>query len=385
MALGYKHFEIETVQSSKHPDAPCGDVAGVERTASATTIIVADGIGSGVKANIAATMAVSRLLESFRRDFTLREGFGSLVQTMNRARGTDQPYAVFTVARILNDGSATVLTYEMPPAIFVGMNHASPLKQRTYTLGHDVIGEAHCHIEPGEGLILVSDGITQAGMGLGLVYGWTEDGVARFINDRIAQGRRVLREIPEAIHARARELWGTTSGDDCTVVGAACRPGMTVNIFTGPPSHPSKDFPAMRKYFLAEGVKIICGATTAKIAAAYLGAELQVEQNAKSMLAPPKYAIEGVDLVTEGAVTLTQVYNILGENPAEFEEESGVSELCELLMAADRVNLTVGVARNPASESLSFRQRGILTRDKIVPLISEKLRNMGKLVVVEYV
>lgn len=384
MPVAYKHFEIESAQSSKHQHAPCGDVVGVERTAAATVIVVSDGIGSGVKANIAATMAVSRLLESFRQGFSLRQGFTSLVNTMNKARGTDQPYAVFSVARILNDGAATILSYEMPAPILVGLHHASVLKQRTYTLGHDVIGEAHCHLEPGEGLILVSDGITQAGMGLGLTWGWTSEGVARFASDRMNQGLK-LRDLPASIHAQAREYWRASKGDDCTVVAAVCRPGKTVTLLTGPPSHKSRDFATIQKYLLADGIKVVCGATTAKLVAAHIGAKLEVEQNAQSILAPPRYAIEGIDMVTEGAVTLTQVYNILDENPDEFEEESGVSELCELLMAADRVNFIVGVAQNPASASISFRQRGILTRDKIVPLIGEKLKKAGKLVVVDYV
>jgi hypothetical protein len=384
MPVTYKHFEVETIQSSKNTDSPCGDVVGIERTAAATVMVVSDGIGAGVKANIAATMAVSRLLESFRQGFTLREGFGSLVNTMNRIRGADQPYAVFTVARILSDGSATVLSYEMPPAIFVGLHHATPLTQRTQTLKHDIIGEAHCHLEPGEGLILVSDGITQAGMGMGLPWGWTSEGVAGFVTDRLTQGVR-FRDLPAAVHSRARELWRSSRGDDCTVTGVFCRPGKTVNVLTGPPSHKSKDFAVIQKFLLADGVKVVCGATTSKLVAAHLGTTLQVEQNAQSMLAPPRYVIAGIDLVTEGAVTLTQVYNILGEDPTDFEEESGVSELCELLMDADRINFTVGVAQNPASESISFRQQGILSRSAIVPFIGDKLQKAGKLVVVEYV
>lgn len=383
MGLEYKHFEIKTVQSSKYVHAPCGDVVGVARSASATIVVLSDGIGSGIKANIAATLCVSRLLELFRQGFSHRQGFTSLVKTMNEARGTDQPYAVFSVARILNDGSATVLSYEMPPAILVGLHHASPLKQRTYTMGHDIIGEAHCHLEPGEGLIMLSDGITQAGMGLGLVYGWEVDGVARYINDRLAQGLK-HESLPLAIHTRARELWKNSKGDDCTALAAICRPGKTVTIFTGPPSHPSLDHAAVQKFIVSEGIKVVCGATTAKIVAGHLGVKMGVEQDSSSILAPPRYSIEGIDLVTEGAVTLTQVYNILGENPNEFEEESGVSELCELLTEADRIHFIVGITHNPTSESISFRQRGIITRDKIVPLISEKLKLAGKLVLIDY-
>lgn len=211
--MGYRHFEVETVQSPKHPGSPCGDAVACERSASGTTVVVSDGLGSGVKANIAATMCVSRMLEYARREVSLRQGFSNLVQTMNRARGTDLPYAVFTVIRILPDGAATVLSYEMPPVVLVGLHTASPLPRRTFTLGSDVIGESHCHLEPGEGILAYSDGVTQAGMGLGLTWGWTEEGVARFVSDRLARSAK-LRDIPRAVHNEARTLWGRAAGDD---------------------------------------------------------------------------------------------------------------------------------------------------------------------------
>jgi hypothetical protein len=108
-----------------------------------------------------------------------------------------------------------------------------------------------------------------------------------------------------------------------------------------------------------------------------------VEQNPTSMIAPPRYEIPGVDLVTEGAVTLNQVYNIFDEEVQKLTEDSGVTELCALLHVADRVNLFVGSARNGASGDISFRQRGILTRERIVPLLADKLQSAGKLVVLE--
>ena len=101
------------------------------------------------------------------------------------------------------------------------------------------------------------------------------------------------------------------------------------------------------------------------------------------MVAPPVSSIEGIDLVTEGLVTLNQAYNILSEDPRKYEKESGVTSLCELLLMADRVNIMVGAAYNPANENISFRQLGLLSRRNIVDLLADKLRGMGKLVVIE--
>ncbi len=354
-----------------------------ERTAAWTTIVICDGLGAGIKANIAATMCASHLMELFRDDFSLRQGFAATVKIMNRARGTDLPYAVFTVVRILNDGVVTVLSYEMPGPIMIGHRHAAVLPQRTLTLENALIGEANCHLEPGEGIVVFSDGITQAGLGGSMKNGWELDGACRYINTCLAGGL-MIREIPQYVHNRAREIWGHVGGDDCTVALAECRWGRTVNILTGPPSDAANDPNIVSRFLLSEGTKVVCGGTTANIVARCRGTQVNIEPDEQSVLAPPRYRIDGIDLVTEGAVTLNQVYNVLDEDPAEFEEESGVTELIELLKSADRINFVVGAARNPASENIAFRQRGILTRTQIIPLIAEKLRKAGKLVVIEY-
>jgi hypothetical protein len=381
MAAGYVHVEVETAQSSKKPDAPCGDVVGCDRTAAATTIVCADGIGSGIRARIAAEMCTSRLLELLRLGFSLRQAFASVVRTMEQNRDPSRPFAAFTVVRVLNDGMATVLSYEAPPAILVSRHHAAELVTRSVELGGAMALESDCYLEPGDGLLVTSDGITQAGLGRGMPNGWQTEGVVRYVNHCLTEGR-APREIPEQVHREARRLW-TVGGDDCTAVMALCRRGQIVNILTGPPAHKSQDVAMVRRFMKAEGLKIVAGGTTAEIVARVLGHRMSVEQSPQSLVAPPRYEIEGVDLVTEGAVTLNQVYNLLDEDIRHLKEDSGVTELCALLQIADRVNIHMGTARSLADGDISFRQRGILTREAIVPLIADRLRAAGKLVVVE--
>lgn len=382
--MAYIHIEIEQAQSSKKTGAPCGDLVAFERTPAATTLVLCDGLGSGIKANLAATMCASRLLEALRAGTSLRHAFVNLVKNMIRVRGTDMPYACFVVIRVLNDGQATVLTYEMPEPLFVTSSHASLLPQRTRTVENALIGESHLQLAPGDGIMVFSDGVTQSGLGLSLRQGWRVEGVQQFLTEQLSQ-RRPLRELARAVHDRARELWENVGGDDVTVAMVLARWGKTLNILTGPPSSKAHDRPVANRFLMMEGWKVVAGSTTAEIVAGFLGKELHVEQDATSQMAPPRYYIEGIDLVTEGAITLNQVYNILDEDPAKLEEESGVTELQGLLRDADRINFIVGVARNPAHGDIMFRQRGLLTRSSIVPLLAEKLQEMGKLVTVEYV
>lgn len=383
MVAGYVHIEVETAQASKRPDWPCGDVVDCDRNVAATTIVCADGIGSGIRARIAAELCASRTLQLLRLGSSLRKAFSSVVHTMERNRDPTGAFAAFSVARILNDGMVTILAYDAPPPLLVSRRHAVAIPSRSVELGGTLVAESECYIEPGDELLLMSDGITQAGLGHGMPYGWQTDGVLRFANNCLTEGC-APKELAGLVHCEARRLW-VEGGDDCTVVTALCRRGQIVNILTGPPSAPATDAAIVRRFVQSDGLKIVCGGTTAEIVAKALGERVAVEKDPPSMVAPPRYEIPGVDLVTEGAVTLNQVYNLLDEDLAEFTEDSGVTELCALLQIADRVNFWMGGAKNRASGNISFRQCGILTRDHIVPLIADKLRTLGKLVVVEHV
>lgn len=378
------YVEIEKAQTPKKPGTPCGDVVAFERTPLGTTMVLCDGLGSGIKANLAATMCASRMLEALRGGASLRHAFAGLVKDMIRVRGTEAPYACFIVLRVLIDGQATVLSYDMPEPLFVTSSHCALLPQRTGTVENALIGESHLQLAPGDGIIVFSDGVTQAGLGLSQRQGWRVAGAQQYVTELLSE-RRPLREIPTALHDRARELWEGVGGDDVTVAMALCRWGKTLHILTGPPSTKNRDHEVVSKFLRLSGWKVVAGSTTAEIVAAQLGQPLEVEQDARSTLAPPRYYLEGIDLVTEGAITLNQVYNVLEEDPGSFEEQSGVTELQSLLREADRINFLVGTARNPAHGDIVFRQRGLLTRTNIVPLLVEKLEKLGKLVTVEYV
>lgn len=386
--MGYVHVEITTSQSSRRPGDVCGDAVSCQRTARGTTLICCDGIGHGVRANIAATMCISRLQELLTSNYSLREAVASLTRTMTQAKENNLPYAAFSLARILNDGEATVLTYEAPGPIYIGRNIATVLPQRTLTMDRALIGESNCYIEPGEGLILASDGISQAGLGTTHLEGWGMEEVCRFACDRIVEGMD-LRKLPEAIRSEAEHLsidpTGLTQGDDCTVMLSLCRLGKTVNILTGPPAVKDRDAGVVREFMQMEGHRVVCGGTTAEIVARHTGKRLEMRQEFVSVVAPPECLIDGIDLTTEGAVTLNQVYNILDEDPGKYEADTAVTKMCDLLLGADRIRFLVGRSNKQTYEDICFRQRGLLPREKIIPLLVDHLSKEGKLVTVQYI
>jgi len=377
---------IETIvaQAPKRAGMICGDIVSVERTGEATTAILADGIGTGVKARLAAVMYASRLMELVRLGFTLREACAKVVDTMHEARTADVPFAAFSVCRILNSGHATILSYEIPQPILVDKRLAAYLpKPRSYPLGLEMIAETNCTLDSGDGIILVSDGVSQAGLGHMYRMGWGISMASDFINGCLLQGTD-LRDVPSKILARVKEISGSTYGDDTTCLLLLSREAKVLNILTGPPSKKSKDESVVRQFVEAKGAKVVCGSTTTEIVSRQLNTPVTIQDIGGDYHKPPSYQIRGIDLATEGAVPLNQVYNILDEPEEGLERHSSVSDLYRLLKEADTINFFVGTAANPGHRAIAFKQMGVLPREAIIGLLIEKLRGMGKLVNLEY-
>ncbi len=111
IAVGIKYIETNIVHLNKNNKEICGDVSMCKRSSDSTTFILCDGIGSGIKANIAATMCVSRIYKSIEMGMSLFKICENIVSSMHLARTQDIPFAAFTIVRILNNGQFKVFTY----------------------------------------------------------------------------------------------------------------------------------------------------------------------------------------------------------------------------------------------------------------------------------
>jgi hypothetical protein len=229
----------------------------------------------------------------------------------------------------------------------------------------------------------MSDGVTQAGLGGSRPRGWGVGDVATFVTRQRRTGLSAD-ELPAAVHRQAMEYWGH-AGDDITACLLRLRTGRTLNLLTGPPTDKRQDRAVVQRFLERSGEKVVCGGTTASVVAGASGREVRTERCSSDVLAPPASRIEGIDLVTEGAVTLNQVANLLNVQPHELPEQGPVAELVRKLLAADRVRMLVGLARNPAAGDVSLKQLGVLQRETIIERLAETLRAAGKLVTIETV
>jgi len=379
----YQHIDIVVKQKSKVIDTACGDVFYVERAAHHTTIILCDGKGHGIKANFAATMNVAYLSKLLQSGFSLRQTFDNLVEFFRQHKSEGGHYSVFSIMRIHNDGMVNVLSFSMPAPIFISPTSAKILNLREIETENGIINEANCYMKNGEGIVLMSDGVTQAGIGRGLDWGWKSEGVCKFINENYISKNIDFISLSNNIMKEVYKLSNNHYDDDITNIIAFAREGRICNILTGPPSEKKNDIPIIRKFMSFKGTKIVCGGTTSNVLCNVLNTKLIYKMGRSSMYTPPEFSINGIDLATEGAITLNQLYNVLDEDRKLMNNDSPVTKLYDKLMVSDKIIFWIGT-NNPIDEmSLDFIQMGLKSRKHIVPLLAEKLKNIGKLVILE--
>ncbi|OPZ71751.1 MAG: hypothetical protein BWY80_01262 [Firmicutes bacterium ADurb.Bin456] len=135
----------------------------------------------------------------------------------------------------------------------------------------------------------------------------------------------------------------------------------------------------------SEGVKVICGGTTSQLAGRVLKKEVQV--NLADMVSdtiPPTGRILGIDLVTEGAVTLYHTLQHLKEDHKKLENiKDGSGRLAKALLMADEVHFIVGLAINPVIHDSDFPVPYAL-KHQTVRDIADTMERLGKRITVEY-
>ncbi len=380
-----KFVEDAVLQARKNRHFVCGDFYLCTRMLTGTVAVLCDGIGSGVYANVSAISCGNRLMALLESGLSLRAAAGQVAESMNRARTEDAPFAAFVALRILPGGHFTAYAYENPGPILIRNGTATPLKQQFIALKYEIIAESAGILGEGDSVLLMTDGVTHAGLGGGFATGWGIDGVAGEINAYFRQGGAPHALLPRVLRT-AYMISGRAYWDDTSLALLTCREANELTVLTGPPASRADDRRVLEQFITAPGRKAICGSTTTDIAARVLERPAKIVSMDISPDSPPEYRMDGVDLVTEGAVTLNQALNLLESDVDLTAGESPVFRLCRLLLDADAVTLLVGGGFNAAqTEDSLLRQLGVKPRQRVVERIAEFLREKGKLVVVRAV
>ncbi len=371
-------YDVAEARLNKSGEELSGDNIKTVKEAGKTMIALSDGLGCGVKANILATLTTEILMTLLQNDIPLEEIIRTLLDTLPICQIRKMAYATFT-ALVINERSKTfqVINFDNPP--FFHIRGGKILRHETVTteiLGRKVMSFSGNIIE-GDFLGLMSDGVLHAGLGEDNQCGWGWDNIASFLElsfqKKIHRAARAVKLVID----EAEKLYSGKPGDDTTFVGVLARESSSLHIFTGPPvDKNSQDF-YIRQFLHSEGRKVICGGTTANLVAKTIGRRVEAKINEPYRDVPPPGELEGVDLVTEGIITLSKTLELIKKDTPRFEKKSPRSNAAILLAAemmnADAIHFTVGQSINPYYQN-PLLPKSVSIRVNLVSDIAKILR-----------
>lgn len=387
-----KHLLLESgvASANKYGEDLCGDFLSTVEQEELTTIVLSDGLGSGVKANILSTLTGKILSTLSASGVSMEESVNTIAQALPVCSVRKLAYATFTLLQVTPTAMAYLAQYDNPNAILLrqGKSVAYPISKRT--IGDKEILESRFQLQIGDMLILMSDGVINAGMGK-LTDGWPLEDVIDFVEDFYTPDLSPQRMATRLLNA-CQSLYMDHTDDDVTVAVYKIRARQVVNLLFGPPEHPKDDERILNLFFSKAGQRIVCGGSTAKMVSRYLRQPLEestIDPDRTDL--PPAYSLRGVDLVTEGVLTVSKVLEMAqrcckdGWLPSVHEQEvDAAAKIAHLLFeSATDIHLFVGKAVNPAHQDPSL-QIGFTFKMGLVHELKQCLVQMGKTVKITY-
>lgn len=372
------YFEWGIRQINKHGEELCGDSVVVSRHSDSVTLALSDGLGSGVKANILATLTTSIATHMLENGLSLGEVVQTLSETLPVCDVRKLAYSTFAIAQFFTEKPARVVAFDSAPAILLRNRKIQTVAHEERSIDGKTLHEYVINLAVGDWVAFVSDGVLNAGIGGAYPLGWGWEQAARFLehhtHPELSAGE-VANKVVEAVD----ELYAGAPGDDVSVVVIKVRTKLSATLFTGPPGDRNEDETLVSRLVARAGLLAVCGGTTAKIVARYLGRPLDVDLKSMTADVPPKARIEGIDLVSEGILTLTRLSELLQsgatKETVQFRTDAA-SDLLRLFLSVDHVHFIVGQAVNPAHQNPDLPHHlGI--RLAVVKEIAEELRKRG--------
>lgn len=360
----------------------CGDHVEIVENDDSSIIVLADGLGSGVKASILSTLTSKIISTMLAAGLDIRDAVETIAATLPICSERKSAFSTFTIIRLVDNMHADIIQYENPSVIMLrnGVHYEFPLT--TMTIGEKTIYRSTVELADGDIFVAMSDGILYASEDGVLNNDWSRDKLIEFL-EPLSRAELTAKLLTSIIVEETNKLYGGKPFDDATACVIKIRQRQTVNIAIGPPEDMSDNHRMMALFFAKEGKHVVCGGTTAKIAAEYLGVPVQTNLTSPDPDIPPTSVIEGVDLTTEGIITVDKILSYAIDyvkDNRSFEQwcykKDGASLAARLLFEdATDINMFIGHAANPAHNEMPINFN---VKMQILKKLSKRLKEMGK-------
>lgn len=363
----------------------CGDYAASFGGIDKPVFVMSDGMGSGVKANILATLTCTILGRLLEHGIPLSQCVDTLAASLPLCRDRRMAYATFTAAQLEGD-KVFLVEYDNPPAILLRQGRAVKDRCMVRFVGDKEIHERSIDIQSGDVLIFMSDGVTHSGIGRKNQDGWSQEEIESFLISQWDEERPAA-ELAAILDRQCSALCENTLEDDRTIAVLRFCGRKTANLLMGPPENPGDDDKMLQLFFGKMGAHLVCGGSTSGMVGRYLGKPVEAVQGSGSGKIPDMASLEGLDLVTEGIITLCGTLELCDKIAREPERVLELGESPEellykaLFLDSSNVNIFFGTAANKAHEhtDISFENKLDAIRS-----LEDKLLQAGKTVKVQY-
>lgn len=354
-------------------EEPCSDVVSTFQTEDLFVAVLASGLQGGAEGHAKAAATAERATSMMKAGTSL----GEVARGLISAQGV-----TFSLLRVLGGAQARLVECETPPIVMIRGGEVEFLPVSEEAFQGRLLREGRFALQDGDYLVMVSEGYIRVS-GWGRRWGWGDIATS---TRRWTDTRCDADELLGALIRIYRRFVQEEPRRDVTAVVMRARPMRSATLWTGPPADPASDSVALARLVAERGTRIICGDTTAQIAARLLGAELEIErrppQGWKEI--PPLARLEGVDMVTEGIITLGKAIERL-EGARRIRDlpswEDGATKLARRLLMADKIHVVIGQAISPLQ--VADAERGVPMRQLLAEELIRELRVRGKLVSVE--
>ena len=350
-------IEIGSHQEHKASESCFGDAIVSEKLPEEQRIIsvLSDGLGSGVKANILSSMTTRMALKFVESDLDLVRSAEVMMQALPVCQIRKISYATFSIVDATLEGKTRIYEMDNPPCFIVrnfAQYHPAHHEITSENWKDRVINVYQFSAEEEDRIIIMSDGVTQAGLGNPKYpLGWQREGVWKFIENQIRRHPHIsAKELAEAIvHEALSKEPDEKAGDDisCTVV--YFRRPRKLLLLSGPPFDEEKDHEIAEMIDYYDGKTAICGGTTANIIERELCLKCEMDKTTFDPNIPMASIMPGIDLVTEGILTLTEAYRMLKEGIDETKDNAA-TRLVKLLLDSDKIDFVIGTKINEAHQ-----------------------------------
>ncbi|MBR6400199.1 MAG: SpoIIE family protein phosphatase [Firmicutes bacterium] len=383
--------EIGWKSVNHHGEQLCGDhVEVIEKKNGSYVIVLADGLGSGVKASILSTLTSKIISTMIAEGLPIEDCVATIADTLPVDKVREVAYSTFTIINIKENSAAELIQFDNPHIIFIRDGDTRPYAKTEMNIGGKKIFRSEIKLREDDVFVAMSDGCPHAGIGISYNFGWKTEDIAKYMEGLMSIGY-TAKTMSTMLVDECNRLYGGKPGDDATACVVKIRRRVPMNILFGPPANRDDCGRMMSLFFSKAGKHIICGGTTSAIAAKWLNKTVKTSLNFENDGVPPIAEIDGVDLVTEGVITISKVIEYaedhIGENKLYEKWEhynNGAALISRMLFEeATDINFYVGRAVNPAHQSadlpLNFNMKM-----QLVQRLTESLKKMGKQIKVSY-